>query len=71
VPRLGYLTLLDRLILTSFTCAALVIFISVYQKRLEAKGKKELAARIDNWVLVFYPLMFGLLACLEYFLATR
>ena len=71
LPRLGYLTLLDRLIIASFVCAALVVFISVYQKRLEASGKKALAARIDNCILVLYPLIYGLLVALEYFTATR
>jgi len=71
LPRLGYLTLLDRLIIASFVCAALVVFISVYQKRLEASGKIALAARIDNCILVLYPLIYGLLVALEYFTATR
>ena len=53
LPRLGYLTLLDRLIITSFACATSVVFISVCQRRLEVKGKQELAARIDNLVLFF------------------
>ena len=71
VPRLGNLTLLDRLIITSFVCAALVVFISVCQKRLEARGKKALAARIDTWVLLLYPFMYVLLVSFEYFSATR
>jgi hypothetical protein len=71
LPRLGYLTLLDRMIITGFVCAALVVFISVYQKRLEAKGKKEVAARIDNVVLIFYPLIFISVMTLEYILGTR
>ena len=71
LPRLGYLTSLDRLIISSFACAALVVFISVYQKRLEAKGKKELAARIDNLVLIFYPLIYVFLVSFEYFVEIR
>ncbi len=71
LPRLGYLTLLDRLIVTSFACAALVVFISVYQKRLEAKGKKGLAARIDNLVLIFYPLIYLFLVCFECFVEIK
>ena len=63
--------LLDPSIITSFACAALAVFISVYQKRLESSGKKARAARIDNGVLVVYPFFYVLLVALEYFTATR
>jgi hypothetical protein len=70
LPRLGYLTLLDRIIITSFCCAALVVFISVCQKRLEAKGKIELASYIDKVVLIFYPLVYVSLVTVEYFMVN-
>ncbi len=70
LPRLGYLTLLDRMILTSFAGTAFVVFISVFQKRLEAKGNTLLATRIDNVVLILYPLMYFSLVTFEYFLVT-
>jgi hypothetical protein len=70
LPRLGYLTLLDRVILTSFSSTAIVVLISVYQKRLEAKGKKELASKIDNVVLVSYPLVYVVLIAFEYLRVT-
>jgi len=66
LPRLGYLTLLDRIINTSFGCTALVVLISVYQKRLEAKGHMERAHRIDTMVLTFYPLIFLSMIVIEY-----
>ena len=65
LPRLGYLTLLDRIIVTSFGCAAVVVLISVYQKRLQASGRMELANRIDNIVLIFYPLIYITMICRE------
>lgn len=65
LPRLGYLTLLDRIIITSFCCAAVVVLISVYQKRLQASGRMELADRIDNLVLIFYPLIYITMIGLE------
>ena len=65
LPRLGYLTLLDRIIITSFVCAAVVVLISVYQKRLQASGRMELADRIDNIVLISYPLIYITMICLE------
>jgi len=58
LPRLGYLTLLDRFIIVSFCLTAIVVFISVYQKRLETAGKKAVAARIDTAALVLYPLVY-------------
>lgn len=70
LPRLGYLTLLDRMIITSFCCAALVVLISVCQKRLEARGKGELASKIDNIVLVSYPLVYMFLIVFEYLTVT-
>lgn len=70
LPRLGYLTLLDRMIITSFCCAALVVIISVYQKRLVAKGRQNEAERIDNFVLIFYPIVYLVLVFMEYFIVT-
>jgi len=70
LPRLGYLTLLDGLIITSFCCAALVVFISVCQKRLEAKGKMGLASYIDKTVLICYPLVYVSLVTVAYFMVS-
>ncbi|MFW2365261.1 MAG: hypothetical protein ACN4GW_02535 [Desulforhopalus sp.] len=70
LPRLGYLTLLDRMIITSFCCAALVVLISVFQKRLETKGRGDWASRIDKIVLVSYPLVYLSLISYEYLIVT-
>jgi hypothetical protein len=70
LPRLGYLTLLDRMIITSFCCAALVVIISVLQKRLVAKGQEQLAAHIDNLVLMFYPMVYIVVVGIEYYIVT-
>jgi len=66
LPRLGYLTFFDRVIITSFCCATIVVFISVFQKRLEAKGKMAFAAFIDKIVLISYPLVYVLFIAYEY-----
>jgi len=66
LPRLGYLTFFDRVIITSFCCATIVVFISVFQKRLEAKGKMALASLIDKFVLISYPLVYVLFIAYEY-----
>lgn len=70
LPRLGYLTLLDRMIITSFCCAALVVIISVFQKRLVTKGQAQLARRIDKLVLIFYPMVYAVLIAIEYYIVT-
>ena len=60
LPRLGYLTVLDRFMIVSFCLTAIVVLISVCQKRLGAVGKQAVAAQIDTWVLVIYPLVYSL-----------
>jgi hypothetical protein len=59
LPRLGYLTVLDRFMIVSFCLTAIVVLISVCQKRLWAVGKQAVAAQIDTWVLVIYPLVYS------------
>lgn len=54
-----------KVIITSFCCAALAVFISVCQKRLEAKGKAQLASYIDNIMLIFYPVIYVFLVSIE------
>lgn len=70
LPRLGYLTLLDRVIVNSFCCAACVVLITVCQKRLEARGRKDIASKVDYIVLVTYPLLYIFLALYEYIKVT-
>jgi hypothetical protein len=60
--------MLDVMIITSFCCAAIVVIISVCQKRFEAKGRVELAARIDNIVLLSYPLVYVTLIAIAYYI---
>jgi hypothetical protein len=58
LPRLGYLTLMDTILVTTFLVTALVIVFNVYLKRLEVDGKGALAQRIDKYGIWLYPLAY-------------
>jgi hypothetical protein len=59
VPRLGYLTLLDRFIVFSTILVFLALFESLTTIYLVSKEKKELALRIDNMSRFVFPITFG------------
>ncbi len=58
LPKLGYLTLMDIVLITTFVVTGLVLVLNVFLRRLEVAGKGELAHRLDTYVLWFYPLIY-------------
>lgn len=62
LPRLGYLTLLDIVLIATFVVTALIIAFNVYLRRLERFGYQERARRIDRFALWLYPLAYLLIA---------
>ncbi len=55
LPRLGYLTFLDTILMVAFAVTALTVVCNVALKRLEDKGRTELAQKIDLYLLWGYP----------------
>lgn len=58
LPRLGYLTFLDTLLISAFLVTGVVLILAVYLRRQDMNGRQALVARIDRYVLIFYPLAY-------------
>ena len=58
LPRLGYVTLLDALIVSTFIVTGLVVVFNVGLKRLEGTGKESRAHSIDKYSIWLYPLLY-------------
>jgi hypothetical protein len=58
LPRLGYLTLLDTILVSTFAITGLVILINVYLRRLELAGDTTRIQRIDKFIVWAYPFLY-------------
>ncbi len=58
LPRLGYLTFLDTLLISAFLVTAVVLILSVYLRRQDMKGRHNFVAMVDRYVITFYPLAY-------------
>jgi hypothetical protein len=59
LPRLGYLTFMDAIMISSFVVTALVLILSVFLQRWATEGKEDRALRIDKYVVRWlYPLAY-------------
>jgi len=68
LPHLGYLTLMDMILASTFVVTGLVIVYNVYLKRLEIGGKGDLAERIDRYMDWVYPLAYTVGIALTFWL---
>jgi hypothetical protein len=58
LPKLGYLTFLDRIMISTFIMTAVIFAYNVYLRWLDMNEKKELAERLDNLMIWVYPLAY-------------
>jgi hypothetical protein len=58
LPRLGYLTFMDTILVSTFVVTALVVVFNVYLKRLEVSGKDSFAHTIDSYMIWIYPISY-------------
>lgn len=59
LPRLGYLTFMDAIVVSGFAITGLVVVMNVVFKRLEVIGRENLARRIDGYAIWSYPAVWG------------
>jgi len=55
LPRLGYLTLMDTIIISGFLVTSMTVITNVYLKRKEITGRGRLAEQIDKYGIWVYP----------------
>jgi hypothetical protein len=66
LPRLGYMTFMDMVLISAFVIGALLIVFNVYLRRQEVLGHKAYVERIDRWIVWFYPLAYVLPVAILY-----
>ncbi len=70
LPRLGYLTFMDTILVSTFVVTALVVVFNVYLKRLEVTGKVSFAHTLDKYMIWIYPLSYLVAFAVATFLFT-
>jgi hypothetical protein len=72
IPRLGYITFMDAIVVATFLFSGLVVIVNVVFKRMEVMGRESMARRIDAFTLWIYPatLVSLVLYCWRWFVAS-
>ena len=58
LPRLGYLTLMDTFMLSTFAITGFVVLASVWLRRMENQGRGDVAHKVDMYGIWGYPLVY-------------
>ncbi len=58
LPRLGYMTFMDSILVATFIISVFILVYNVILKRLEVTGKREFANRIDAYTIWVYPIFY-------------
>ena len=58
IPKLGYLTVLDKLLLSTFLITGIVVVYNFYLLRLSDIRREELAKKIDRMMIWVFPLAY-------------
>ena len=70
LPRIGYLTFTDVVIISTFVITGLVVIINVWLRRLDQRGRDDITTRWDGLLVWSYPLLYllgGLIVTLIFF----
>ncbi|NIP29319.1 MAG: hypothetical protein GTO02_02560 [Candidatus Dadabacteria bacterium] len=69
LPRLGYLTFMDNVIIIAFAVTCLGVVCNVLLRRIEVKGNRELADYLDHYITWGYPalVIVGLLTAYTFY----
>jgi hypothetical protein len=57
LPRLGYMAIMDAIVVATFLFCAAIVMTNLIFKRMEANGAKDRAQRIDRYAIWIYPLV--------------
>ena len=60
LPRLGYLTYMDALLVGAFGISVLIVIYNVFLKRQEKNERQTWAQKIDKYMIWLYPLGYAL-----------
>ena len=71
LPHLGYATVLDLVLVTTFVITGVVVIFNVWLKRLEVTKKESIAQTIDNYSIWLYPILYFAAFALVAFFFTR
>ena len=71
LPRLGYLTYMDMVLIGTFVMSAMAVAFNMVLKRLVVHGKQDLADRIYKYMIWVYPLTYCVGGVLLYLIFMR